>query len=183
VIGVLLLIMNFAILLLSGAWCTTRYYTERMQRRWRRALSTRELAIVEGVMGNKEESQNGHNGVANSLRAELSRSNAGGKEDEKRARVEAENAKVLEQYLLSPQDVTMHKKIGAGSFGEVFYGSHRGQQVAIKTMIHVSEEGAAFRPSHDHLMTIFVMTVSLRFCSRRPCVSGGDSPDSDAEPP
>ena len=51
--------------------------------------------------------------------ADLSQPDDNDKEDAKRSRIEEESAKVLQQYLLSPKDVVMNKRIGAGSFGEV----------------------------------------------------------------
>ena len=54
--------------------------------------------------------------------------------------------RLLKQVLLQPGDVHMDKKVGAGSFGEVFRGSCLGQPVAVKTMIDVTEENVtAFR--------------------------------------
>eukprot|EP00615_Pteridomonas_danica_P001579 CAMPEP_0114334102 /NCGR_PEP_ID=MMETSP0101-20121206/4159_1 /TAXON_ID=38822 ORGANISM="Pteridomonas danica, Strain PT" /NCGR_SAMPLE_ID=MMETSP0101 /ASSEMBLY_ACC=CAM_ASM_000211 /LENGTH=114 /DNA_ID=CAMNT_0001465265 /DNA_START=445 /DNA_END=785 /DNA_ORIENTATION=+ len=47
---------------------------------------------------------------------------------------------LLSQYLLSPKDVVMIKRVGAGAFGEVFKGTCMGELVAIKTMIDVTKD-------------------------------------------
>jgi hypothetical protein len=46
---------------------------------------------------------------------------------------------LLDQHKLNVDDVLLVKKVGAGSFGEVFQGLCLGEPVAIKTLIKVNE--------------------------------------------
>jgi len=52
---------------------------------------------------------------------------------------EKKQNQLLQQYLLKPKDVKLDKRIGAGAFGEVFKGKCLTQDVAIKTMIDITE--------------------------------------------
>jgi hypothetical protein len=53
---------------------------------------------------------------------------------------ESVSDRVLKRYLLKPQDISLHMRIGAGAFGEVFKGKCLGEVVAVKTMIDVTED-------------------------------------------
>jgi hypothetical protein len=73
--------------------------------------------------------------------------NGGSKAPKRRRRSQEEadsaSAAVLQQYLVKAKDVKLAKKVGAGSFGEVFRGTYLGRQpVAVKTMLHVTEASA-----------------------------------------
>lgn len=66
-------------------------------------------------------------------------------------------AERLKQYLIRPKDVVLIRKIGQGSFGEVFKGTVAGgEPVAIKIMLDINEDTArAFRSE-------ILLTASLR---------------------
>jgi len=95
---------------------------ESQERLWRNALTSEQLGILEKVMGDKSEA-------------------AGTKEDS-----HCEELDLLKKHLLNPKDVELLQRVGAGSFGEVFKGSFKGQPVAVKTMLNVTEKDVrAFR--------------------------------------
>jgi serine/threonine protein kinase len=48
--------------------------------------------------------------------------------------------RAFHQLLLNPSDVSLEKRIGAGAFGEVFFGRYAGQPVAVKTLHKVNEQ-------------------------------------------
>ena len=73
-----------------------------------------------------------------------------------------ENNELLKQVLISPKEIVIDKRIGAGSFGEVFSGTCLGAPVAIKTM-HVINE-----ISVQGFRLEILMTRSLR----HPCIVG-----------
>jgi len=121
-LGILLLLMNCSVLVLSLSWCVSRYMRESQERLWRNALTSEQLGILEKVMGDKSDA-------------------AGTKEDSR-----CEELDLLKKHLLNPKDVELLQRVGAGSFGEVFKGSFKGQPVAVKTMLNVTEKDVrAFR--------------------------------------
>ena len=68
--------------------------------------------------------------------------------------------RIIRQLTLRPSDVVLKQRIGKGSFGEVFLGSCFGEDVAVKTVLDVSEA------SLQILRAEVLLTARLR----HPCI-------------
>lgn len=155
-LGSLLVCLNLALVLLSAFWCYGRWRVEQERKQWRRALTTQQLRIVENVMmgrGNIEDSLNRITMMGDSFKDSTKSIELVKTPDRD---VEERTTLELSKHLLDPKDVKMSKRIGAGSFGEVFKGSCHGQAVAIKTMKDVTEVNVrSFRSE-------IILTAALR---------------------
>ena len=101
---------------------------------WQRELTDEDCRLLDAVMvGNAaatpSDSEHGDLEMTSMTRS---------MEHERDLRV-SENNVILQQLLIPPHEVKIERKVGAGSFGEVFVGMCLGTRVAIKTM-HVINE-------------------------------------------
>ena len=159
-LGCILLLVNVATLLTAGCWCIQRHSEEQTKRLWRHAVNDRELALLEDIMGvqnRKEENtteasvewkvgglgnndmeiegMNGHHeDIPNFQTLGV------GLDD---ASLVASGQAVLKQFQIDPLEIVLKKKVGVGSFGEVFSGTAYGEPVAIKTMITVNKSSVS----------------------------------------
>jgi hypothetical protein len=129
-LGSILVTVNCTILAMSASWCLDRYFREKEERTWRNALTSQQLEVLQNVMGGGTDKPGGGGG--------------GGGANARRGSVK--ELDILKHQLLNPKDVELMKRVGAGSFGEVFLGRCKGQLVAVKSMLDVTEKNAqAFR--------------------------------------
>ena len=163
--GSLLCVVNVFVLAFVLAMGVRRHVRDLARRQWRPELTTQQEVIVRDVMLRRQYAfsidddfdDNNGGGGGGDVYVDENR-DSGKKVDaaamgeavvELRTAVERQQKaeeRLLKQVLLQPGDVHMDKKVGAGSFGEVFRGSCLGQPVAVKTMIDVTEENVtAFR--------------------------------------
>jgi serine/threonine protein kinase len=150
VFGSVLLGVNLVIL---GVVLGFGFQKHAAGRQWLRELTEDECELLGAMMeGRGAAADNQHGGDV-----EMS-----GSESDDRGLQVKENNKLLKQLLMSPHEVVIDKKIGAGSFGEVFSGSCLGMPVAIKTMHVINEISVqGFRQE-------ILVTSSLR----HPCIVG-----------
>ena len=153
VFGVALVAFNLVIVGLVLFLGTLRFHEDRAQWQYRRAFTTQELQVLDEIMGSSS-SLGGHHP---STLGERDTEEAGFELSETRVSLVAEVSRhVLKRHLLSPGDVKLIKRVGAGAYGEVFYGEVLGNPAAIKTMLSVSAESV--REFRDEI----IMTASLR---------------------
>jgi serine/threonine protein kinase len=81
---------------------------------------------------------------------------SGEKSNSHKARTES----ALKQHLLAPREVKLDHRVGAGAFGEVYRGRCFGQLVAVKTMLHVTEDN----------VRLFRGEILLTSVLRHPCI-------------
>jgi len=93
-LGVLLIFVNLIIVLFVGGWGCMNVLKENEEMHWRKAKSSAEILLLNGVLRQDEHSS----------------TNAGSARDVNL---------LLEKYLMDPKMVVMTTRIGAGSFGEV----------------------------------------------------------------
>jgi len=119
-----------------------RQVTEIQSRRdWENVLTTQEIEIVRRIMDNETPS------VADDQGTEIR---------SLRQRIELSSLKALRRLLIDANEVTVAKRIGGGSFGDVYAGSVVGVPVAIKMLRSVQEETIrSFRAE-------IILTSSLR---------------------
>ena len=154
--GCMLVAVNLVVLGLAFAMGVHRFRKrqahEHEKNAWRRDLKPRELAIIKAVMGFAP--------TQDTPEVELSdapTANSGGLG---KSIVWKGAPRLLQKLLLRPADVVMTERIGAGAFGEVFKGSHKGQEVAIKTILSITEETAR----------LFRAEILLTGTLRHPCI-------------
>ena len=150
-LGIILVAINVSVIFVALAMASARARREQKHvGRWRRELSTQEIAMLEAVM---QGTDSGNSEAAARL---LGRQSSGDDDANAKSRAQAgarapgiqqrKHQDLLERHLVKASDVVLEKRIGAGAFGEVFRGKLKGQPAAIKTMLEVTEENAkAFR--------------------------------------
>lgn len=132
-LGALLVLINGGVLALTAFWTSSRFKEERSKRAWRRKLTAPQLDIVINVMGENSPRPIDEGGVLSTTTP-------------RRPMSKRSTHAVLEQVFVQAKDVDLSKRIGVGSFGEVFKGTCLGKTVAIKTILTVSEQSLrAFR--------------------------------------
>ena len=156
--GLILVVVNLVVLglaLYSGAMRHNREINSKQW--WRRDLNTQEIAVVQAVMQGHTLSQCeialDSSGVDDSGIAMVKLPQSKKPKDATSLNVEGDNLsastrksvegkidsfEVLQRYLKSVDDIVVSKRVGAGAYGEVFFGSVLGRPVAIKTMLKVS---------------------------------------------
>ena len=155
--GLILVVVNLVVLGLALYSGVMRHNREMNSNQWwRRDLNTQEIAVVQEVMQGRTLSQcdiaMDSSGVddsgiamvklpqskkpkdATSLKAkgdDLSENTRKSSEEK------VDSFEVLQRHLKSVDDIVVSKRVGAGAYGEVFFGSLLGRPVAIKTMLKV----------------------------------------------
>ena len=124
-LGMVLLLVNAATLILAGGWSVRRYLDERMKRRWRHAISVSEYQLLARIM---QEEQSGGGGDGD----------GGNGEEEASGSAPTAEGSSLEQYLLPAKEIELTKKIGAGSFGEVFAGTTQVNPLSLSLSLSLS---------------------------------------------
>jgi len=168
-LGCILLGFNFVLLPLIATWCLLAFLKEREEKQWKRELTTQELKVVDIVMGRRQTSASINSGsdpdgmgveLTTAIRHNLKRVSdnfeMGPPTSQDKKKYEARAQEVLSQKLLKATDVHLIKRIGAGAFGEVFKATVHGQNVAVKTILTITEANVrAFRSE-------ILLTSSLR---------------------
>jgi len=124
--GILLLVLNFALLATTATWCVRSYRIDEERKNWKHALSDEQVRILDLVM----HKDTGHDSAAALGSAFRHKIGARDPQD------------ILKQYMLHPNEVELSSKLGAGAFGEVFKARVHGHTVVAKTMKEVTEENA-----------------------------------------
>ena len=144
--GLLLVFVNLVILFIALALGAYRHYLDQqLLWKWQRLLTSQELRVVDIVMGGKDE------GAA----ASPLTGGVGG--DPKGS---ASSGKLLQQHLLRSKDVVLKRRVGKGAFGEVFLGTCFGEDVAVKTVLEVTQAN----------MGNFRAEILLTATLRHPCI-------------
>jgi len=159
IFGLILVIVNLVVVGLAFYSGAKRQAEEMKSNQWwRRDLNSQEIAVVHAVMqGHSTPSQceistQSVAGVSNSGIAMVKplhpKKSANGPSVESDAKNlngdmpvsedrKVNSVEILQRYLVNVDDVVVSKRVGAGTFGEVFSGSVLGRPVAIKTMLKV----------------------------------------------
>jgi len=148
-LGIILMVVNLVALIWAGCVCYNLYSREHQRQRWRRGLNINEVAMVEALLGDIDNvnTDSAQLLVKDSKTATTIETNGKNHDNDDRS--------LLKQIALNANDIIMLKRLGAGSFGEVFRGQYLDQSVAVKTMLVVTEETVkAFRSE-------ILLTVSL----------------------
>ena len=144
ILGCILAAVNAAILGVAFSMSLHRHRrTQResaMRLAWRGALSTLEEQVVDEVMGSHGTCHNEVDAASELLDLDHS----------------VQQRKVLRQYVQNPTDIVLKKRIGVGSFGDVFEGTCLGETVGIKTMQKVTK--ASLRQFRAEIL----LTATLR---------------------
>jgi hypothetical protein len=141
--GAILVSVNLVLLVVVG-WVSFRAFVRQAERdRWGRGrITLAEMQLVDNVM-NSQVGASDVNDVSDSTERPHEVNASAGQ-------------RLLQQVLLPASEVQMTKRLGAGSFGEVFIGNSLGQTVAVKTMLTVTEASVkAFRAE-------ILLTATLR---------------------
>jgi len=145
--GSTLVAVNVVVVSLIFRASVLKYLRERSMQQWRRALTPQELLIVNRIMRRDP--------MQGSSLEEIELVERGGNGD-KGADIENRCEQALNQTLLDPNQIKLTKRVGAGSFGEVFKGTLMGQPVAVKTLINITDDNVrVFRNE-------ILLTASLR---------------------
>ena len=157
VFGLILVAVNLIVVGLALYLGAMRYNKEMNSNQWwRRDLNTQEITVVHAVMQGRTARQSeivtesaGLDDLGIAMVKTLQSKgpnnapslNAEGKDISKNMRMSAEGKvdsfEILQRYLKNVEDVVVTKRVGAGAYGEVFFGTVLGRPVAIKTMLKV----------------------------------------------
>ena len=126
-LSLIMLLLNLVIVVLALYWCLKRRRFEVEQQQWRNILSEREADIINKVMLRESTHHGGDDDDAAAHRYSTEAAAAAVSEDDAVDTTTAhianglarrEHAKrceeILRQFLISPDDVQMEKKVGAG---------------------------------------------------------------------
>ena len=145
--GLLLVGINVAVLVVSAMFMYFSWKESEAEQRWRRGLSPEEFALVNEIMtGLDLKTIDVDTGPGVEMMT-------GGKYASEVQKMSVA-ADLLQKYQVEASDIVMAKKLGSGSFGDVFFGRLQSsdQEVAIKVMkIFEAENIREFR--HEILLT------------------------------
>jgi len=143
VLGTILVAANCVVLGLFVAMSFRRFWQRKRENaHFRSMLSTHDFAMIQSIMDGRDPgSDDGGSSASLSIEMSSVSSLASGSSlmSGQEVAVEREISQhLLSQHLLSSGDVKLIRRVGAGSFGEVYEGVVLGERVAIKTMLNVT---------------------------------------------
>jgi hypothetical protein len=154
-VGFILVLVNLAVLFLAvGLGAYRHFLDERRVWKYQRLLTSAQMRIVDAVMMGEDSDKTFDSRPLSSM--EMVNKKSGEKSNSHKARTES----ALKQHLLAPREVKLDHRVGAGAFGEVYRGRCFGQLVAVKTMLHVTEDN----------VRLFRGEILLTSVLRHPCI-------------
>ena len=153
-VGITLVLVNLIVVFLAVGLGAYRHFLDN-RRIWmyQGLLTSAQMRIIDAVMMDEDTNDDTIDRTPGYIEMVRAKAKTGRKHT--KSRVEE-----LKQHLLAPREVILDQRVGSGAFGEVFRGRCFSQLVAIKTMLHVTEDN----------VRMFRAEILLTSVLRHPCI-------------